>query len=97
IVVPTHSGRTARLVSRLRPAVPILALSRLETTRRHLALTWGVHTESVPARLSLDQLRRFAESASRRAFDLPGGRPVVMTAGYPVEGRPTNLVTVTST
>ncbi len=97
IVIPTHSGRTARLVSRLRPTVPILALSRLETTRRHLALTWGVLTEAVPARLSLDQLRRFAESASRHTFDLPAGRPVVLTAGYPVEGRPTNLVTVTST
>jgi len=97
LVVPTHSGRTARLVSRLRPAVPILALSRLEATRRHLALTWGVRTESVPSRLSLDQLRRFAEDASRRAFHLAAGQPVVMTAGYPVEGRPTNLVTVTST
>ncbi|MCI4353520.1 MAG: pyruvate kinase [Thermoplasmata archaeon] len=96
IVVPTHSGRTARLVSRLRPAVPILALSRSQATRRSLALTWGVQTEPSPPRLSLDQLRRLAELSCRRVFSLPPGCPLVMTAGYPVEGRPTNLVTVTA-
>lgn len=96
IVVPTHSGRTARLVSRLRPAVPILALSRSRTTRRRLALTWGIDTEPSQARLSLDQLRRLAERSCRRVYSLLPGRPIVMTAGYPVEGRPTNLVTVTS-
>lgn len=97
IVVPTHSGRTANLVSRLRPAVPILALSRLEATRHRLALTWGVRAVHVPARLSLDQLRQLAEQRARQVYDLPPGTPVVMTAGYPVEGRPTNLVLVTST
>ncbi len=97
IVVPTHSGRTAHLVSRLRPVVPILALSRLASTRRRLALSWGVRTAHVPARLSLDQLRRLAEQSARREYRLEPGRPVVMTAGYPVEGRPTNLVLVTST
>ncbi|MGC2289038.1 MAG: pyruvate kinase [Thermoplasmata archaeon] len=97
IVVPTHSGRTAALVSRLRPSVPILALSRLQSTRRRLALTWGVRSERAPEGLSLDRLRRVAERTARGAYGLPPGRPVVMTAGYPVEGRPTNLVLVTAT
>ena len=97
IVVPTHSGRTAGLVSRLRPSVPILAMSRLETTRRRLALTWGVRTAHAPSGLSLEQLRRLAGRAARTTYGLPAGRPVVMTAGYPVEGRPTNLVLVTGT
>lgn len=97
IVVPTHSGRTANLVSGLRPAVPILALSRLEATRRRLALTWGVQTEPAPPRLSLDELRRLAERTARRVYRLASGRPLVMTAGYPVEGRPTNLVLVSAT
>jgi pyruvate kinase len=96
IVVPTHSGRTARLVARLRPSVPILALARLTTTRRSLSLTWGVHAVPAPAHLSLDALRTLAERTCRRAYALPKGSPVVVTAGYPVEGRPTNLVTVTS-
>lgn len=96
LVVPTHSGRTARLVSRLRPEVPILALSRLATTRRRLSLTWGVRSIPVPQRLSLDQLRLEAERSARREYGVVRGAPLVMTAGYPVEGRPTNLVLVTS-
>ncbi len=42
IVCFTHSGDTARLVSKGRPPVPIIAFSPIETTRRRLALVWGV-------------------------------------------------------
>ena len=42
LVVPTRSGRTARLVSAHRPRVPVLAVSpRIETVRR-LQLLFGV-------------------------------------------------------
>src|SRR3954449_2581081 len=42
LVVPTRSGRTARLVSAHRPKVPVLAVSpRIETVRR-LRLLFGV-------------------------------------------------------
>ena len=42
LVVPTNSGRTARLVSAHRPNVPVLAVSpRIETVRR-LNLLFGV-------------------------------------------------------
>ena len=45
IVVPTRSGRTARLVSSHRPRVPVLAVSpRIETVRR-LKLLFGVQCE----------------------------------------------------
>ena len=45
IVVPTRSGRTARLVSAHRPRTPVLAISpRLETVRR-LNLLFGVQCE----------------------------------------------------
>ncbi|HKV89921.1 MAG TPA: pyruvate kinase [Thermoplasmata archaeon] len=93
IVTPTHSGRTARLVAASRPSTPVLAISSLGATRRRLALTWGVEAFECPAELPLDALRTFAE---RLAASRPGARPgapLVLTAGYPVEGRPTNLVT----
>ncbi|EQD47319.1 pyruvate kinase, partial [mine drainage metagenome] len=57
IVVPTHSGRTARLVARLRPACPILALSRLPLTRRRLALARGVEARPSPTIGRLPALR----------------------------------------
>ncbi len=42
IAVFTHSGFTARLVSRYRPLVPIIAFSPEAATRRRMALIWGV-------------------------------------------------------
>jgi pyruvate kinase len=94
LITPTHSGRTARLVASRRPRTPVLALSSEPATRRRLALTWGVQTRPCPKHLTLDALRTLA---IRLALELPGtraGSPVVLTAGYPIEGRPTNLVTV---
>lgn len=93
IVIPTHSGRTARLVSALRPACPILALSSFSTTRRKLSLVSGVLALRTPSHAGLDELRQQAIEVARRA-GLTGPGPLVLTAGYPVEGRPTNLVTV---
>src|SRR6202142_1264677 len=42
IAVFTHSGFTARLVSRYRPLVPIVAFTPEARTRRRMALIWGV-------------------------------------------------------
>src|SRR5437879_12851520 len=47
IVVFTHSGFTARLVSRYRPLVPIVAFSPVAEQRRRMALTWGGVTRNV--------------------------------------------------
>jgi pyruvate kinase len=93
IVTPTHSGRTARLVAGLRPACPVIALSRLAETRRHLALVRGVQAHPAPAHARLPDLRRQAAETVVR-LKIEGTGPVVLTAGFPVEGRPTNLVTL---
>lgn len=42
IVVFTESGDTARTLSKLKPATPIVAFTPLEKTWRRLALLWGV-------------------------------------------------------
>ena len=42
IVAPTMSGRTARLVSNLRPRVPILAVTPFPRVMRQQQLNWGV-------------------------------------------------------
>ncbi|MGA1875819.1 MAG: pyruvate kinase, partial [bacterium] len=43
IITLTESGRTARLVSKYRPDLPILAVTRHVSTQRQLQLSWGVH------------------------------------------------------
>ena len=65
LVVPTRSGRTARLVSAHRPRVPVLAVSpRIETVRR-LQLLFGVRCaladEWTSLRTLLDDCARLAK------------------------------------
>ena len=43
ICAATISGRTARVISNLKPDAPILALCPDEKTGRRLALNWGVY------------------------------------------------------
>lgn len=43
ILTFSHNGYSARLMSKLKPKVPIIVLSDLEKTCRKLALIWGVY------------------------------------------------------
>ena len=42
LVCPTMTGRTARLMSSLRPPMPIYAVAPSERTLRHMQIFWGV-------------------------------------------------------
>jgi pyruvate kinase len=94
LVVPTHSGRTARLVSAHRPNVPVLAISpRIETVRR-LNVLWGVtalhsdHETEVRALLD-DCAALAAKHGIAKSGDL-----VAITAGLPEQELGTNLFEV---
>lgn len=63
IVTPTTSGRTARLISNLRPRVPIYAVTQRARVMRKMQLLWGVtpllgQVEHVSMRTALEQARR---------------------------------------
>jgi pyruvate kinase len=91
LVVPTRSGRTARLVSAHRPRVPVLAVTpRMETVRR-LNLLFGVRCvlaeDWTSLRALLDDCARLArENGIARSGDLIG-----ITAGLPEQELGTNL------
>jgi pyruvate kinase len=61
IAVFTHSGFTARLVSRYRPLVPIVAFSPEPEIRRRMALYWGVTSRSISDIKKIDGLAALAE------------------------------------
>ena len=93
IVTPTHSGHTAKLIAALRPACPVLALSSSANVRRRLTLFRGVRSFPALDHSDLQSLRqRSLELLGVNGLSATG--PIVLTAGYPVEGRPTNLVTL---
>jgi pyruvate kinase len=87
LVIPTLSGRSARLISAHRPGVPIYVLSPGRETVRRCQLMWGVKAASMRRHEVTETL--IAESA-RRVVELgwckPGDR-VGITAGLP-SGRP---------
>jgi len=93
IVTFTRSGSTARLVSRSRPAIPILAHTPEERTRRQLALCWGVLPVLGENLSRTDEMVAAALKAAKQAGLVKKGQTVVITAGVPT-GVPgtTNLI-----
>jgi pyruvate kinase len=95
LIVPTLSGRSARLVSAHRPTVPIYALSPGKETVRRCGLMWGVQAESMRRHETTEAL---IADAARRVVELgwcQKGERVGITAGLP-SGRPgtTSLVQI---
>jgi pyruvate kinase len=94
LVVPTTSGRTARLISAHRPDVPVLAISpRIETVRR-LNLLFGV--TAVQSQYETE-VRGLLDSCAAMA-GLHGiarsGDLIAITAGLPEQELGTNLFEV---
>lgn len=92
----TSSGSTARLLSRLRPSMPIVAVTPFVKTFHQLAFNWGV----VPVHRSSESLREAYEIASTYALEnnfVEYGDLVLMTAGTPfgISGT-TNMMVVES-
>src|SRR5581483_1303709 len=87
IVVPTLSGRTARLVARCRPACAIVAPVPRAEVRRRLSLVWGVSpvplAEDLPA--GADRMAA-AVKAAFTAGAVATGQRVIVLAGHPVAG-----------
>lgn len=93
IVTPTWGGATPRYVARLRPAVPVLALSRNQSTVQALCLTWGVESVFVRELGRLEEAVRVARRLLLERGWARRGDRFVLTAGYP-RGKTSNLMTV---
>ncbi|MEE0845807.1 MAG: pyruvate kinase [Eggerthellaceae bacterium] len=84
IVTPTTSGRTARLISKLRPEAPIYAVASSEKVMRRMQLFWGV----TPMTGGADRagMRETIETAQRIVLEkglVKVGDLAVFTAGDP--------------
>ncbi len=95
IVTVTKSGNTAKMISRFRSDIPIIACTPDAATYRQLSLSWGVTPITIGEERVTDVLFDQAVNATRRAGYVEAGDLVVMTAGVPlaVSGK-TNLIKV---
>jgi pyruvate kinase len=93
ILASTASGATARLISRFRPAVPILALTTHEETKRRLCLVWGVLPFLMEGIESIDHMLQVAKEMAIERGHLTSGDKLVITAGTPLGTKgATNLI-----
>lgn len=95
IITVTESGTTARMISRFRSEIPIIACTPNNTTLRQLALSWGCTPIMVGEEKVTDVLFETAVNAAYSNNLVEKGDTVVLTAGLPlgVAGT-TNLIKV---
>ncbi len=87
----TESGRTACMLSKERPAVPILACTPDEVTYHRMNLYWGVIPIRVARVNSIDEMIKTVEKALLETRQVKPGQQTIFTFGYPIQkGRPTN-------
>jgi len=83
LVTFTESGDTARRLSRLRPSIPLLAITPYELVRHQLSLSWGIETLLVPLQRDTDEMVRVVDELLRENKGLQPGDLVVIAAGSP--------------
>jgi pyruvate kinase len=95
IVTCTFSGHTAKLISKYRPKLPVIAVTPHERDVKKLNIFWGIHPIQIPKVTNTDELIKEATKAVLKQNLLIKGDLVVITAGIPfnVPGN-TNLMKV---
>ena len=79
----THTGRTARLISRLRPGMPIVALAENEKAYHQMALNWGVIPVFRGAVRSMEEGQTFITRFALEEGIVVAGDQAVLTTGTP--------------
>ncbi len=95
IVAFTQSGWTARLISKCRAVIPVVAATPDPATARRCALYWGVTPLLIKPAETTDAMIAAVEELCRQRGLADAGDTVVITAGTPA-GRPgtTNMMKV---
>lgn len=95
IISVTKSGTTAKMISRFRPDMPIIACTPDASTFRQLSLSWGVIPVQIGEERITDVLFDHAISASVDTGLVHTGDLAVLTAGVPMNiSGTTNLIKV---
>ena len=93
IVAFSEKGRTARLISKQRPAAPIIAFTPFESVRQQMALYWGVRPYTMQQIAQTDERVDEAERRLKAEGLVKTGERIVILSGTRI-GQPggTNLI-----
>jgi len=97
IVAPTHSGQTARMISRYRPKAMIVAPTPRKSALMQLCLSWGVYPVCFPEKQNFKSLIADIVDILKKVFSLRKRDTFIITGGS-LENRSshTNFVRVES-
>lgn len=87
IVVQSHTGKTAQILSNLKPNAPILAITDDEKLGRRIGLNYGVFSIVSERSSSIDKFiveakKCALEFAKSNNFELNSGDKILITAGF---------------
>jgi pyruvate kinase len=84
IIAISRTGYTAKLLSKTKPKVPIIAISEDDKICRQLNLYWGVYPYKMELQPSFTEevLKQIDESLIKNTF-LNAGDKVILTGGFP--------------
>jgi len=95
LVAFTQSGDSARRLSRLRPDIPLLAFTPLESTQAELTLSWGIETFLTPMVAHTDDMiRQVDKSLTESGLAEEGDRVVIIAGSPPGRAGATNMIRV---
>ena len=84
VAVFTRSGRTARLMSKARPTVPILAFTPDKDTYQYLSMLWGTTPYLIPHAESIEEMISHVDTAVIEGTPAKAGQEIVLIAGFPI-------------
>ncbi len=95
IMTMTHSGSTARMISRYRPKAKVFALTPFDIIMRQLRLVWGVIPIKVDNYDDIDEIPKLCINVLNELGEINKGDKFVITGGVPmgIEGT-TNYLSV---
>jgi pyruvate kinase len=84
VAVFTQSGRTARLMSKARPNVPILAFTPDQDTFQYLAMLWGTTPYLIPEAASIEEMLSHVDNVVIEGTAVNPGHEILLIAGFPI-------------
>lgn len=93
IAVFTLSGYTSRLIAKLRPACPIIALTPVQRTARTDSMVWGVTAILTDFHSTVDRMLASGKETLLQSNEVGPGKRVVLVSGSNFEG-PDNLIQI---